>query len=71
MVRRKITENPILKKKSEHNKVSTLWANYSMLKSTLSLKENIDISKYLLSSSIFLKKKNIAYKPKKSLVFSK
>lgn len=69
----KVTENVLLayfKEKSEGKKVSTLWANYSMLKSTLAIKENIDISKFFKLVA-FLKQKNSSYKPKKSKVFTK
>lgn len=50
-------------------KASTLWATYSMLKSTISLKENIRIENYPRLMS-FLKRQNAGYKPKKSFVFS-
>ncbi|RZC37984.1 hypothetical protein BDFB_014693 [Asbolus verrucosus] len=50
-------------------KASTLWAHYSMLKSTISLKENIDISKFFTLIA-FLKRQNINYKHKKSSVFT-
>ncbi|KAK4884829.1 hypothetical protein RN001_001100 [Aquatica leii] len=55
---------------AETKKASTLWATYSMLRATLSIKNCIDISKH--SSLIaYLKKQNIGYKPKKSRVFSR
>ncbi|KAJ3661338.1 hypothetical protein Zmor_005737 [Zophobas morio] len=50
-------------------KASILWATYSMLKSTISLKENIRIENYPRLMS-FLKRQNAGYKPKKSFVFS-
>lgn len=55
--------------KSTNNKASTLWAKYSMLRTMLKLKKNIDISKYskLLA---FIKRKNENYKPKKSKILT-
>lgn len=44
---------------------SSLWSIYSMLKSTLSTKQNIDISKYHKLMA-FLKKKSSTHCPKKS-----
>ncbi|KAK4873827.1 hypothetical protein RN001_013187 [Aquatica leii] len=51
-------------------KPSTLWSQYSMLRSTLNIKNDIDISKYskLLA---FVKRQNEGYLPKKSRVFTK
>lgn len=68
----KISENVLLayfQEYSENKKASTQWAHYSMLKATLNLKENIDISKFCKLIA-FLKRQNDNYKPKKSLVFS-
>jgi len=68
-----ISENTMLVYFQEHvktKKASSLWAIYSMLKSTISLKENIDISKYFKLIA-FLKRQNTTYKAKKSLVFTK
>lgn len=48
----------------------SLWAEYSMLKSTIFLYDNTDISKFLTLIA-FLKKKNVGYRPKKASVFSK
>lgn len=48
---------------------TTLWSMYSMLKKTLIVKNNIDISKYAQLIA-FLKKKIDGYKPKKANVFS-
>lgn len=49
---------------------SSLWKKYSMLKSTLNVYKNIDISKYgkLIA---FLKSESRAYKPKKAQVLEK
>lgn len=49
---------------------SSLWCEYSMLKSTLFIEENIDISKYPKLRA-FLKRRNDGYKPKKSNVFDR
>lgn len=51
-------------------KPSTLWAHYSMLRATLNIKDNIDISKNAKLIA-FLKQQNIGYQPKKSSVFTK
>ncbi|KAJ8914615.1 hypothetical protein NQ315_015352 [Exocentrus adspersus] len=45
----------------------SLWAEYSMLKSTIFLHESIDISKFSMLIA-FLKKKNVGYQPKKASV---
>ncbi|KAK4886540.1 hypothetical protein RN001_002811 [Aquatica leii] len=57
------------KTKSETLKASTLWTTYSMLKSTLSIKHNINISKYSKLVA-FLKRQNDLYQPKKSQIFT-
>lgn len=51
-------------------KASTLWARYSMLRATLKIRENVDISKFSKLIA-YLKKQNVGYKPKKSSIFSK
>lgn len=51
-------------------KASTLWSNYSMLKSTLMCKENVDITKYHKLRA-FLKRQSDGYKAKKSKVLNK
>lgn len=51
-------------------KSSTLWSIYSMLKATISLKENIDISKYS-NLTAYLKRKSVGYRAKKSKVFKR
>lgn len=69
----KISENVLLvyfQEQAKNKKASSLWATYSMLKSTISLKENIDISKYFKLVA-FLKRQNTNYRAKKSLVFTK
>lgn len=62
------SENVILayfEEQSKSYKASTLWSQYSMLRSTLSIKNNVDISKYVKLRA-FLKRQNDNYKPKKS-----
>lgn len=51
-------------------KPSTLWSQYSMLRSTLDIKKGIDMSKYSKLRA-FLKRQNEGYLPKKSRVFTK
>lgn len=50
---------------SETQKPSTLWSHYSMLKTTLSIYHDVDISKYLKVKAL-LKRKGEGYIPKKS-----
>jgi hypothetical protein len=54
---------------ANEKKVSTLWSHYSMLKSTLSLKENIDISNFFKLVA-FLKRQNTNYTAQKASVFT-
>lgn len=54
----------------QKSKPSTLWAYYSMLKTTLKSKDNIDISTWTTLTD-YLKLKNIGYKPAKAKVFTK
>lgn len=49
---------------------SSMWCEYSMLKTTIFINENIDISKYYKLRA-FLKRQNAGYKPKKSNTFSR
>lgn len=49
---------------------SSLWCEYSMLKTTLFINDNIDISLYP-GLKAFLKKKNAGYRPKKSKIFTR
>lgn len=68
----KLSENVLLAyfgEKAKTVKGSTLWATYSMLKSTCNIKENVDIGKYLKLIS-FLKKQMVGYRPKKSKVLT-
>lgn len=51
-------------------KSSTLWSNYSMLKSTLALKHNVDISTYSKLRSL-LKRQAQGYRAKKSKILTK
>ncbi|XP_044262164.1 multifunctional protein ADE2 isoform X4 [Tribolium madens] len=66
--RNSLSENVLLayfQELSKRNKPSSLWAAYSMLRTTLNLKNNVDISKYFKLGA-FLKRKSDGYKPKKS-----
>lgn len=49
---------------------SSMWTKYSMLKTTLKVHENIDISKYAKLTS-YLKSESRTYKPKKSKVLER
>lgn len=50
-------------------KSPTLWSRFSMLKSTLKVKHNVDASKFFKSLT-FLKRQSVGYVPKKSNVLS-
>lgn len=50
-------------------KPSTMWAKYSMLKATLKIYENVDISTYP-SLTAFLKRKGEGHVPKKAKIFT-
>lgn len=68
-----ISENVLLTyltELSEKNKASTLWSTYSIIKTCLSIKQNINISKYMKLRA-FLKKKNAGYVPKQSKTLSR
>lgn len=70
---KKYSENVLLAYFGELSKVkkpSTLWATYSMLKTTLNIYEKLDISNYAKLTA-FLKKQNVGYSPKKSNIFTK
>jgi hypothetical protein len=54
---------------SKRMKPSSLWAIYSMLRMTINLKNNVDISKYPRLCS-FLKRKSDGYRPKKSKILT-
>lgn len=67
-----INENVMLvyfKDLSTKYKPSTLWSKWSMLKTTLNLRNRIKIDNFLLLKG-FLKEKSKRYKPKKSKVLS-
>uniref|UniRef100_A0A6P7G4Q9 Uncharacterized protein LOC114334138 n=1 Tax=Diabrotica virgifera virgifera TaxID=50390 RepID=A0A6P7G4Q9_DIAVI len=51
-------------------KSSTMWSRYSMIKSELVIRKNVDISKFLKLRA-FLKKTSEGYTAKKSKVFTK
>ncbi|KAJ3642669.1 hypothetical protein Zmor_025430 [Zophobas morio] len=59
-----------LEKSKKFKAPSSLWCEYSMLKSTLFINENVDISKYPKLRA-FLKRKNDGYRPKKASVFTR
>ncbi|XP_066585872.1 tyrosine recombinase XerC-like [Prorops nasuta] len=54
---------------SEKWKASTLWSHFSMLKSTILINHNLDISKYN-NVVIYLKRQSVNYECKKSNVLS-
>lgn len=66
------TENVFIayfSEKSSSCKASTLWSNYSMLKTTFNINKSIDISKYTRLLT-FLKRTSKNYQPKTSKIFS-
>ncbi|XP_024889909.1 uncharacterized protein LOC112466187 [Temnothorax curvispinosus] len=66
------SENVLLayiSKLSKKTKPSTLWSQYSMLKSTLITKHNVNIHSYSKLTA-FLKRKSNGFKSKKSKVFT-
>lgn len=48
----------------------SLWAEYSMIKSTVFLYDGIDISKFSTLIA-YLKRKNVGYRPKKASIFTR
>lgn len=54
---------------SKDMKASSLWSIYSMLRTTISVKHNVDISKYSKLRA-FLKRTSDGYKPKKSKILT-
>lgn len=71
-IKTSFSENVILAYFDElSNKVqpTTLWSLYSMIRTTLYINHNVDISSYLKVKA-FLKRKNDGYKPKKSAVLT-
>lgn len=55
---------------SKKHKASSLWCYYSMLRTEISIKQNVDIKKYVHLIA-FLKRQSEGYKPKKSKVLTK
>lgn len=51
-------------------KSSTMWSQYSMVKSLLNIRNGVDITKYLKLRA-YLKKQNEGYTPKKARVLTK
>jgi len=69
----KISENILLayfSERSEKFKSSTLWSHYSMLKSTLLIRENIHIEKFTHLTT-YLKRQSVNYVPKKSKILTR
>lgn len=67
------TENVLLayfQQKSKVQKPSSLWSQYSMLRTMLSKNKNVDISRYN-NLIAFLKRQSEGYKAKKSKVLTK
>nr|XP_015833604.1 PREDICTED: uncharacterized protein LOC107397543 [Tribolium castaneum] len=58
-----------ISERSKNAKSSSLWAYYSQLKKMLSVKENIDMSRFHQVSA-FLKQHSVGHRPKKSKAFS-
>jgi hypothetical protein len=54
---------------SKKFKPTTLWSQYSMLRTMLNINNNVDISKFAKLRAL-LKRKSEGYSPKKSKVFS-
>ncbi|XP_044745426.1 uncharacterized protein LOC123307256 isoform X2 [Coccinella septempunctata] len=54
---------------SKKFKSSTLWAQYSMLRTMMNINDNIDIGNYCKVRA-FLKRNSCGYRPKKSKIFS-
>lgn len=69
----KFTENVLLvyfMEKSKTIKSSTLWSIYSMLKATIMVNKDIDIS-HFKKLIAFMKKNSVGYRAKKSKIFSR
>lgn len=54
---------------SKKFKASTLWTQYSMLRTTLKINNSVDIAMYAKLRA-FLKRKSTGYRPKKSKIFT-
>lgn len=54
---------------SKKFKALTLWTQYSMLRTTLNINNNVDIAKYAKLKA-FLKRKSDGYRPKESKIFT-
>lgn len=67
-----VTESVMMKyflELADKSKPTTLWVYHSMLKSTLRINDNIDISSYAALIK-FLKEKNAGYKPVRATTFT-
>lgn len=58
-----------LAEKAKSMKASTLWSRFSMIKSCLAVKENVDVSR-LPKTTAYLKRQSVGYTPKKSKVLT-
>lgn len=70
---KKFSESVLLAYFTEKSKIlksSTMWSVYSMLRSTLVVKNDVDISVYKKLIA-YLKRQSVGYRPKKSKTFSK
>lgn len=70
---KKVSENVLIcyfEEKSKILKPSTLWSVYSMLKSTLNVKDNINIRNFSKLVPL-IKNKSVGYRGKKSKVLSR
>jgi hypothetical protein len=69
-----ITEDVLLayfaEKTKQNYKASSLWSHYSMVKSTLLIKKNVDIGKFSKLIA-YLKRQNDEYQAKKSRILSR
>lgn len=72
-IEKKVSEKVLLAYFSNKSKVfkpSTMWSHYSMLRTTISINNNVDISKFT-NLIAFLKRNADGYRPRKSKTFSK
>lgn len=57
-------------KSQEWKSPSTLWSNWSMIRTMMKIEKNVDIVQFARLTA-FLKQKNVGYKPKKAKVLTK
>lgn len=68
-----LTENVFLayfSKRAKDIKPSSLWSEYSMVKSLLLAEKDIDLKQFSKLTA-YMKRQSVGYRPKKSKVFSK